>query len=128
MIMPTVAPKDPRGQLSARQRYGSLLADLRKPITRIAHARRDPWWPRRARLRNGDPGCRFMRCDPRIGDTLVKVNAFVNFLKAEFDLDPFLSGYQAQPMQVIRAVLRRPARNVGSRAPAQHQQVSRDCL
>jgi hypothetical protein len=55
-----------------------------------------------------------------------KVNAFVNFFKVEFDLDPFVSGYQAWPMQVISAVLRRGASNVSSRAPAQRRRVSRD--
>jgi hypothetical protein len=56
------------------------------------------------------------------------VNAFVNFFKAEFDLDPFVSGYQAWPMQVMSTLLRRGARKFGSRTPAQRQQVSRDCL
>jgi hypothetical protein len=57
-----------------------------------------------------------------------KVNTFVNFFKAGFDLEPLVSGYQAWPMQVISAVLRRRARNVGSHAPAQRQQASRRYL
>ncbi len=155
MIMPTVAPEGSRGRLSARQRYGSLLADLRKPIARIAHRLARPLVASKGARGGRDRSVRVsgnfqsnsseavraatlsgigIALSPIgvFGDDLrarrlkvvladyqpkplaihavspanrrysAKVNAFVNFFKAEFDLDPFVSGDQAWPMQVVQ--------------------------